>query len=148
MRIESNVIFPQFRTEQAILTVKNDWNSLNDDNDQQEHVFYDFGARTVPQLLAGRDDRLYDPGYANPEQVDPSIGRAIPCRWHDARMMHHAWELANPIPDRDMADYLYRMTERVLVHGHVPSTFIPYQHVEYAARRLRHLPRPPSRLPL
>jgi hypothetical protein len=55
--------------------------------------------------------------------------------WQNARMMQHAWEPANPIPDRGMADYLYRMAERVLVHGHVPSSFIPYQHGEYAATR-------------
>jgi hypothetical protein len=52
--------------------------------------------------------------------------------WQDARMMQHAWEPANPIPDRGMADYLYRTDERVLVHGHVPSSFIPYKNGEYA----------------
>jgi len=52
--------------------------------------------------------------------------------WKSARMMQHAWEPANPFPTRQQADYLYRVAERIMVLGHVPATFIDYQHGEVA----------------
>ena len=52
--------------------------------------------------------------------------------WKTARMMQHAWEPPNPFPTRKTADYLYGIAERVLVHGHVPASFIDYQSGEAA----------------
>lgn len=52
--------------------------------------------------------------------------------WRTARMMQHAWEPPNPLPTRQEASYLYDVAERVLVRGHVPSTFINYTNGEVA----------------
>lgn len=50
--------------------------------------------------------------------------------WKRARMMQHPWEPPNPFPDSKTADYLYRVAERVMVEGYVPSSFINYQNGE------------------
>jgi hypothetical protein len=50
--------------------------------------------------------------------------------WKRARMMQHAWEPPNPLPDADTAEYLYRVAERVTMEGHVPKSFINYQNGE------------------
>jgi hypothetical protein len=52
--------------------------------------------------------------------------------WKTARMMQHAWEPPNPMPTPETADYLYGIAEGVLVHGHVPVSFIDYQNGEAA----------------
>ncbi|KAL3803622.1 hypothetical protein ACHAW5_006384 [Stephanodiscus triporus] len=53
--------------------------------------------------------------------------------WSRARMMQHAWEPANQFPDQATAKYLYRVAERVMVEGHVPTSFIDYQNGEVAS---------------
>ncbi|KAL3803910.1 hypothetical protein ACHAW5_010680 [Stephanodiscus triporus] len=50
--------------------------------------------------------------------------------WRRARMMQHAWEPPNPYPDRATAEYLYRVAERVMVEGHVPTSYIDYRNGE------------------
>ena len=52
--------------------------------------------------------------------------------WKTARMMQHAWEPANPFPTQEEAAYLYRVAERICVHGERPKSFIDYQHGETA----------------
>ena len=54
--------------------------------------------------------------------------------WRRARMMQHAWEPPNPYPDQAIAEYLYRVAERVMVEGHVPTSFIDYQNGEMVNR--------------
>ncbi|KAL3823669.1 hypothetical protein ACHAXA_009774 [Cyclostephanos tholiformis] len=51
--------------------------------------------------------------------------------WKNARMMQHAWEPPNPFPDRDAAEYLYRVAERVMVEGYVPSSYVDYRNGEF-----------------
>jgi hypothetical protein len=65
--IEGNAMFPQFGTDEAIITTQRDG-----------HILYDYGACTVPQLLTGTDDRLDDPGYAVPS--DKNTTNKNPCR--------------------------------------------------------------------
>lgn len=52
--------------------------------------------------------------------------------WKTARMMQHAWEPPNPFPTTKQAEYLYHVAERIMVHGHVPSSFIDYKNGEAA----------------
>jgi hypothetical protein len=52
------------------------------------------------------------------------IGRYL---WNNARMMQHAWEPPNPYPTVEMADYLYHVAERIMVHGEKPKTYIEYE---------------------
>ena len=52
--------------------------------------------------------------------------------WKRARMMQHAWEPPNPYPTTEVAKYLYRVAERVMVEGFVPDSFIDYQNGESA----------------
>jgi hypothetical protein len=42
-------------------------------------------------------------------------------------MMQHAWEPPNPYPTVLMADYLYHVAERIMVHGERPITYIEYE---------------------
>ena len=60
------------------------------------------------------------------------VHRPMASLWRTARMMQHAWEPANPFPTREQAAYLYRVAKRVMVHGHVPASFIDYQNGETA----------------
>ncbi|KAL3823643.1 hypothetical protein ACHAXA_009748 [Cyclostephanos tholiformis] len=53
--------------------------------------------------------------------------------WDRARVMQHSWEPSNQFPDQETARYLYRVAERVMIEGHVPSSFINYQNGEAAA---------------
>jgi hypothetical protein len=113
--MEGNAMYPQFRTEKAILSNVSSSSSIHarngndnasleqnqaadDEEETPQHVLYDFGACTVPQLLVGRDDRLYDPGYANPVEVDPSIGQANPCRQDPAYLAYSIKVFAPPPP--------------------------------------------------
>lgn len=52
--------------------------------------------------------------------------------WGRARMMQHAWEPANPFPNRTTMEYLYNVAERVMIEGYVPKSFINYKHGEVA----------------
>jgi hypothetical protein len=52
--------------------------------------------------------------------------------WSRARMMQHYWEPPNPMIDETDAEYLYGVAERVMVRGHVPASYIDYQHGEVA----------------
>jgi hypothetical protein len=52
-------------------------------------------------------------------------------------MMQHAWEPANPFPDKATAAYLYRIAERIMVEGYVPKSFIDYQNGEVAGEPSR-----------
>jgi len=54
--LEGNGMYPQFMTNQSVVTTVH-----------EDHIIYDYGACTVPQLLLGKDERLDDPGYAQPE---------------------------------------------------------------------------------
>ena len=56
----------------------------------------------------------------------------MPSLWKSARMMQHPWEPPNPFPDYEMAAYLYRIAERIMVEGQIPRSFINYQHGEAA----------------
>jgi hypothetical protein len=55
---------------------------------------------------------------------EPWIGRYL---WNNARMMQHAWEPPNPYPTVEMADYLYHVAERIMVHDEKPKTYIEYE---------------------
>lgn len=52
--------------------------------------------------------------------------------WDSARVMQHYWEPSNKFPDVETAMYLYRVAERVVKEGHIPSAFIDYQNGEVA----------------
>ena len=52
--------------------------------------------------------------------------------WDSARVMQHYWEPSNKFPDIETAMYLYRVAERVVKEGHIPSSFINYQNGEVA----------------
>jgi hypothetical protein len=52
--------------------------------------------------------------------------------WKRARMMQHAWEPPNPFPDKAMAEYLYKVAERIMKERHIPESFINYQNGEVA----------------
>jgi hypothetical protein len=75
--VEGNAMFPQFKTRKAILG-----------KDDEGNTIYDYGACTVPQLLLGWDDRLGDPGYAQPEL---DLNNTNPCR-EDAAYLEYAIE--------------------------------------------------------
>ena len=57
---------------------------------------------------------------------------ALQLLWKTARMMQHAWEPANPRMDVSTAAYLYRVAERIMVDGEIPTSYIDYQHGEVA----------------
>jgi hypothetical protein len=60
------------------------------------------------------------------------VRRDMSMLWKQARMMQHYWEPPNPFPDRETAEYLYKVAERVM-KGYVPKSFINYQNGEVAA---------------
>lgn len=68
--IEGNSMYPQFKTDNAILG-----------QDEDGNIIYDYGACTVPQLLVGYDERIYDPGYAQPINEEEEFHKNYnPCR--------------------------------------------------------------------
>ena len=62
-------MYPQFQTPAAV---------LKGPTHQMGSTIYDYGACTPEQLVLGTDDRLVDPGYAQPE--DKRDGNLNPCR--------------------------------------------------------------------
>jgi hypothetical protein len=74
--LEGNAMFPQFRTDRAIVATGRE--DANGNTTESDRVIYDYGACTVPQLLTGTDDRLDDPGYAVP--ADTNATNLNPCR--------------------------------------------------------------------
>jgi hypothetical protein len=46
--------------------------------------------------------------------------------FQSARMLQHSWEVSNPMVTSDQAKYLYNVAYRVVVQGHIPSTYIHY----------------------
>lgn len=46
--------------------------------------------------------------------------------FESARMMQHRWEVPNPMVTPEQAKYLYDVSHRVVVQGHIPSTYIHY----------------------
>jgi hypothetical protein len=65
---EGNGMYPQFETNTSVI-----------DTYHHNQTIYDYGACTVPQLLLGWDDRLQDPGYAQPEDKN-NTSIKNPCR--------------------------------------------------------------------
>jgi hypothetical protein len=63
--IEGNTMCPHFETPNAVLG-----------HDKEGNTIYEYGACTVPQLLMGRDDRIYDPAMCNQRKLIPT--RPIP----------------------------------------------------------------------
>jgi hypothetical protein len=76
--IEGNAMYPLFKTRKAILG-----------KDDKGNMIYDYGACTVQQLLLGWDDRLGDPGNAQPEKQD--LNMTNPCD-EDAAYLEYAIE--------------------------------------------------------
>jgi hypothetical protein len=64
--MEGNAMYPQFRTAESVIAEYNN------------HTIYDYGSCTPEQLMLGKDERLDDPGYAQPS--DKSEGNLNPCR--------------------------------------------------------------------
>jgi hypothetical protein len=83
--IEGNGMYPQLKTRKAVLGKDDDGN-----------IIYDYGACTVSQLLLGLDNRLDDPGYARPTELN--LNMTNPCR-DDAAYLEYAIEaFADSIP--------------------------------------------------
>jgi len=77
-------------------------------------------------LFGTMPDRRVALGDGGGDDADATIASL----WKRARMMQHAWEPPNPLPDADTAEYLYRVAERVTMEGHVPKSYIDYQNGE------------------
>lgn len=74
--MEGNGMYPQFETNTSVVGT------------YHNQTVYDYGACTVPQLLLGWDDRLQDPGYAQPEDQN-STSIKNPCR-EDSNYLEYA----------------------------------------------------------
>lgn len=76
--IEGNSMYPEFKTEAAIIG-----------QDASGNDIYDYGACTVPQLLVGWDERLHDPGYAQPiNEINATHKNLNPCREDPAYLQY------------------------------------------------------------
>lgn len=71
--MEGNAMYPRFQTKPAI---------LDGPSRQMGETIYDYGACTPKQLVLGTDDRLDDPGYAQPTEQDEMLKN--PCRHPNA----------------------------------------------------------------
>jgi hypothetical protein len=97
--MEGNAMWPQFETENAVLSHIYDRDGM---------VIHDYGACTVPQLLTGIDTRLDDPGYASFQDVDPINASRVnknPCRqdpaYRDFARQYYEKEIAQYAADKN-----------------------------------------------
>jgi hypothetical protein len=84
------------------------------------------GKATTTRMSAAATKKNHDTTGANDDDDDDDdtwIGQYL---WDHARMMQHAWEPPNPLPTTAMADYLYDVAERIMVHKQVPKSYIEY----------------------
>lgn len=86
--VEGNGMYPQFETNTSVII---DFGGTT--HHQHNQTLYDYGACTVPQLLLGWDDRLQDPGYAQPEDKN-NTSIKNPCR-EDANYLEYTIQKSN-----------------------------------------------------
>ena len=73
---------------------------------------------------------MYHTLFGRMPRFEVAVRENMASLWSRARMMQHANEPPNPIPTQEEAEYLYKVAERVAVHGYVPSSFIHYRNGE------------------